>query len=122
MCSKNGIKFLVYHITVGCLLTNRCKYLHLFLPVLQAQQEMKKEQFDSENRTLTEQIKKLSGFSADLNTLVNTLQTKVKKLEAQVRKLEGEKEALQTEVQVAKTEVCMYSLLLINLPCIMLDA
>ena len=99
----NGIKFLVYHITVGCLLTNRCKYLHLFLPILQAQQEMKKEQFESENRQLTEQIKKLSGFSADLNTLVNTLQIKVKKLE-------GEKETLQTEVQVAKTEVCMYSL------------
>ena len=64
---------------------------------------MKEEQFDSENRQLTEQIKKLSGFSADLNTLVNTLQTKVKKLEE-------EKETLQNEVQVAKTEVRMYSL------------
>ena len=59
---------------------------------------MKEEQFDSENRKLAEQIKKLSGFSADLNTLVNTLQTKVKKLE-------GEKETLQNEVQAAKTEV-----------------
>ena len=64
---------------------------------------MKEEQFDSENRQLTEQIKKLSGFSADLNALVNTLQTKVKKLEE-------EKETLQNEVQVAKTEVRMYSL------------
>ena len=74
--------------------------------------EVKEDQFDTENRRLTEQIKKLSGFSADLNTLVNTLQTKVKKLE-------GEKEALQNEVQVAKTEVSMYSLtLFIYLPCI----
>ena len=60
--------------------------------------EVKEEQFDSENRQLTAQIKKLSGFSADLNTLVNTLQTNVKKLER-------EKEALQDEVQIAKTEV-----------------
>ena len=76
---------------------------------------MKEEQFESENRKLTEQIKKLNGFSVDLNTLVNTLK-------AQIRMLEGEKEALQNEIQVAKTEVCMYSLtLFIYLACIMLD-
>ena len=62
---------------------------------------MKKEHFDSENRQLTEQIKKLSGFSDELTTLVNTLQTNVKKLE-------GEKAALQNEVQIAKTKVCTY--------------
>ena len=70
--------------------------LHLFLPILQAQ--VKEEWLDSENRQLTEQVKKLSGFCADLNTLANTLQT-------QVKKLEGEKAALQNEVQIAKTEV-----------------
>ena len=97
------------------LLTNRYKYLHLFLPILQAQLESKEEQLGSENRLLTEEIMKLSGFSADLNTLANTLQTKI-------RMLEGEKETLQNEVQVAKTEVRMYSLtLFIYLACIMLD-
>ena len=76
---------------------------------------MKEEQFDSENRQLAEQIKKLSGFSDDLNTLANTLQTKI-------RMLEREKEALQNEIQIAKTEVRMYSLtLFIYLACIMLD-
>ena len=76
---------------------------------------MKEEQFESENRKLTEQIKKLNGFSGDLNTLVNTLQS-------QIRMLEGEKEALQNEVQIAKTEVCMCGLtLFIYFPCIMLD-
>ena len=77
------------------------KYLHYFLSTLQGELEVKKEHFDSENRQLTEQIKKLSGFSDELTTLVNTLQTNVKKLE-------GEKAALQNEVQIAKTKVCTY--------------
>ena len=70
---------------------------------MQAQLEAKEEQLhvDSENRQLIEQIEKLSGFSDELTTLVNTLQTNVKKLE-------GEKAALQNEVQIAKTEVHMY--------------
>ena len=82
---------------------------------MQGQLEAKEEQFDSENRQLTGQIKKLSGFSADLNTLVNTLQTNIKKLEGEkealqdeVKKLEGEKNDLQDEVQIAKTKVHMY--------------
>ena len=72
---------------------------------MQAQLEAKEEQLhvDSENRQLIEQIEKLSGFSDELTTLVNTLQTNVKKLE-------GEKAALQNEVQIAKTEVHMSSI------------
>ena len=58
----------------------------------------KYHQLQLENRQLTEQVSKLSGFNDDLNALVNTLKT-------QVRKLEGDKEALQNEVQIAKTEV-----------------
>jgi len=69
--------------------------------ILQGKLEVKEEQFDSENRQLTEQIKKLSGFSDELTALVNNLNT-------QVKKLEGEKAALQNEVQIAKTEVHMY--------------
>ena len=64
---------------------------------------MKEEEFDSENRQLTEQIKKLSVSNTELTTVVNTLQT-------QVKGLVGDKEALQNEVQVVKTEVCTYSL------------
>ena len=70
---------------------------------MQAQLEVKEEEFDSKNRQLTEQIKKLSVCNAELTTVVNTLQT-------QVKGLVGEKEALQNEVQVVKTEVCTYSL------------
>lgn len=68
------MNIVVCHISVR-LVINRYKYLHLFLPILQAQLEAKEEQFDSENRELTEQIKKLSDFSDELNTLVNTLHT-----------------------------------------------
>ena len=64
---------------------------------------MKEEEFDSENRQLTEQIEKLSVSNTELTTVVNTLQT-------QVKGLVGDKEALQNEVQVVKTEVCTYSL------------
>ena len=46
----------------------------------------------------TELIENLSGFNADLITLVYMLQTNIKKLE-------GEKETLQNEV--AKTKVCI---------------
>ena len=52
------MNIVVCHISVR-LVINRYKYLHLFLPILQAQLEAKEEQFDSENRELTEQIKKL---------------------------------------------------------------
>ena len=70
---------------------------------------MKEEQHDSENRQLTEHVKKLSGFSGELNTLVNMLQTNIKKLE-------GEKEALQNEVQIAKTKVCICFRQSVSLP------
>ena len=70
---------------------------------MQAQLEVKEEEFDSESRQLTGQIKKLSVCNAELTIVVNTLQT-------QVKRLVEKKEALQNEVQVVKTEVCTYSL------------
>ena len=70
---------------------------------MQAQLEVKEEEFDSESRQLTGQIKKLSVCNAELTIVVNTLKT-------QVKRLVEEKEAFQNEVQVVKTEVCMYSL------------
>ena len=70
---------------------------------MQAQLEVKEKEFDSENRQLTGQIKKLSVCNAELTIVVNTLKT-------QVKRLVEEKEAFQNEVQVVKTEVCMYSL------------
>ena len=70
---------------------------------MQAQLEVKEKEFDSENRQLTGQIKKLSVCNAELTIVVNTLKT-------QVKQLVEEKEAFQNEVQVVKTEVCMHSL------------
>lgn len=54
---------------------------------------------------LSQQTKKLSGFSDDESTLINELKT-------QVRRLEEEKETLQNEVQIAQTEVYVYRLAL----------
>ena len=57
-------------------------------------------QLERENRQLSEQMKKLSGFEAGSTTLINNLK-------AEVRELGIEKETLQNEVQVVKIEVCM---------------
>ena len=58
-------------------------------------------QLERENRQLSEQMKKLSGFEAGSTTLINNLK-------AEVRELGKEKETLQNEVQVVKIEVCMH--------------
>ena len=61
------------------------------------------QELEAENKKLSEQMMKLSGFSADSIALTN-------ELKAQIRRLEQEKEALQNEVQITKTEVCTFNL------------
>ena len=64
-----------------------------------------------QKRELTEQVKKLSEFTADWSVVIEGLT-------AQVRKLKQEKEALQNELQIMRTEVCIRKSSLFDLLCI----
>ena len=64
-----------------------------------------------QKRELTEQVKKLSEFTADRSVVIEGLT-------AQVRKLKQEKEALQNELQIARAEVCIHRLSLLYLSCV----
>ena len=57
------------------------------------------QELEADNKKLSEQMTKLSGFTADSNTLAN-------ELKSQIRRLEEEKHSLQNEVQMARTAVC----------------